>query len=146
MLVTKREVRKAIRVLDRAFPYLDIVELSAVTRFVNLATQKVAIDVMKPSSEAMRIVFRHTIPIGKTHRILDLEMAVVSKFVAMTAPNRKAGKKLIDAGDFTIIVTHNRKALDLEKLSRLADRAQPHGGEKILAFVAEIDAGRTIHV
>jgi hypothetical protein len=146
VLVTKREVRKAIRVLGRTFPYLDIVENSAVARFVNLATLKVAIDVMKPSSEAMRVVFRHTIPIGKTHRIPDLEMALVSKFVAMTAPNRKPGKKLIDAGDFTIIVAHNRHALDLEKLRRLADRVQPHGSEKIQAFVDEIDAGRTIHV
>jgi len=146
VLVTKREVRKAIRVLDRAFPYLDVVENSAVARFVNLATQKVAIDVMKPSSEAIRLVFRHTISIGATHRIPDLEMAIVSKFVAMMSPNRKPGKKLIDAGDFTIIITHNRKTLDIEKLRRLADRAQHGGGARILAFVEEIDAGRTIKV
>ena len=146
VLVTKRDVRKAVRTIDEAFPYLEIKENSAVVRFLNPATQKVVIDVMKPSSEAMKTVFRHTVAIGQTHRIPDLEMAIVAKFLAMTAPNRRPGKKLIDAGDFTIIVTHNRSAIDLEKLRRLADRVQHRGGEKIQTFVDEIDAGRTIHV
>src|ERR1700680_1321779 len=48
VLVTKREVRKAIRVLEEAFPYLEIVENSAVARFVDPVSQKVVLDVMKP--------------------------------------------------------------------------------------------------
>jgi hypothetical protein len=146
VLVTKREVSKAVRVLEESFPYLEIIDSSAVARFLNPVTRKVVIDVMKPSSEAMKAVFRHTVAIGKTHRIPDLEMALVSKFLAMTAPNRKSGKKLVDAGDFTNMVVHNRNAIDLEKLRRLADRSQHGGGARILDFVEEIDAGRTIHV
>ncbi len=144
VLVVKKDVRKAIRTLDRAFPYLEMVENSAVARFVDPVTQKVVIDVMKPSSEGVRLVFRHSVDVGKSHRIPDLEMAIVSKFLAMTAPNRKQSKRLIDAGDFTNMIEHNRKSLDLEKLRRIGDKVQSHGGSKILKLVEEIDAGRPI--
>jgi hypothetical protein len=146
VLVTKRDVRKAVRTIDEAFPYLEIVDLSAVVRFVNPSTQKVVVDVMKPSSEAMKVVFRNTVPIGKTHRIPDLEMAIIAKYLSMTSPTRKPARKLQDAADFMNVVTHNRPSVDLEKLRRLADRVRSHGSAEVLAFIEEIDAGRTIHV
>jgi hypothetical protein len=146
VLVTKRDVRKAVRTIDETFPYLEIVDLSAVVRFVNPATQKVVIDVMKPSSEAMRIVFRYSLAIGETHRIPDLEMAIVSKFLAMTAPNRRPKKRVQDAADFMDVVANMRQSIDLEKLQRLAERVQHGGADKILAYVDKIDAGRTIKV
>ena len=144
VLVTKREVRKAIRVLEEAFPYLEIVENSAVARFVDPVSQKVVLDVMKPSSEAIRVVFRHTVAINDTHRIPTLEMALISKFTAMFSPTRRPAKRLIDMGDFTNIVEKNRAALDLGKLKLLADKIQVRGGERILRLVADIDAGRQI--
>jgi hypothetical protein len=144
VLVTKRDVRKAIRVLEEAFPYLEIIENSAVARFLDPVSQKVVLDVMKPSSEAMHAVFRHTIAINDTHRIPSLEMALVSKLLAMTSPNRRTAKRLIDRGDFTNIVEENRAVLDLDKLKQLAARAQPGGGNLILKLIAEIDAGREI--
>src|SRR5207244_10041305 len=125
---------------------LEIRENSAVARFINPVTQKVVIDVMKPTSEAMRIVFRHTVPIGKTHRIPDLEMAIVSKFLAMTGSNRKRARRVQDAADFMNMVAHNRKILDVEKLHRLGNRVRPRGGAEIVRLVEEIDAGRTIKV
>jgi len=146
VLVTKRDVRKAVRVLDETFPYLEIIENSVVARFVNPVTQKVVIDVMKPASRAMQLVFRHTIPIGDTHRIPDLEMALVSKFVAMRSPNRKPHKKHLDAGDFGSIVEANRQSIDLKKLRRLADQACPGGGAEILRLIDDLDAGLTIQV
>ncbi len=146
VLVVKKDVRKAIRTLEKTFPYLEVVENSAVARFFNPATQKVAIDVMKPSSEGIRLVFRHTIPVGKSHRIPDLEMALISKFLAMTSPNRKPPRRVQDAADFMNMVAHNRKTLDLEKLYRLADKARPHSNAEIARFIDEIDAGRTIKV
>ena len=89
VLVTKREVRKAVRLLEESFPYLEIFENSVVARFLDPLTQKVLIDVMKPSSQAMSLVFRHTVMIGESHRIPDLEMAIVLKFVSMLSPTRR---------------------------------------------------------
>jgi hypothetical protein len=146
VLVTKRNVHKAIRVLDDAFPYLEIMENTAVARFLNPVTQKVVLDVMKPSSQAIQIVFRHTVPIGETHRIPDLEMALTSKFAAMMSPTRRQDKKLLDAGDFTNMLLHNRAAVDLQKLKHLGGKVLPGGGKRILALVTDIDEGRTIQL
>jgi hypothetical protein len=146
VLVVSREVRKAVRVLEEAFPYLEVVDLPAVVRFVNPVTQKVVLDVMKPNQTAVQVVFRNTINVGKTHRIPTLEMALASKFVAMQSPTRKYAKKLIDLGDFADVILHNRQVLDLEKLRRLADKMQPNGGKRILGLVADLDAGRTIQI
>jgi hypothetical protein len=144
VLVTKKDARKAVRVLEEAFPYLEVQENAAVARFVNPVSMKVVLDVMKPASRAIQAVFRHTVAIGKTHRIPDLEMALVSKFLAMTATNRRPDKKLVDAGDFMNIVQHNRTRLDVKKLTRLAGHAQPGGSARIEAMLVDIDAGRTI--
>jgi len=144
VLVGKREVRKAIRVLEEAFPYLEVQDTEVVTRFRNAATQKVALDVMKPSSQAAQAVFRNSISVGKTHRIPTLEMALVSKFMAIISPTRRQAKKLIDMGDFVDVVQHNRAVLNLRKLRRLAETANPGTGAKIIRMVADIDAGRAI--
>ena len=142
LLVTKKDVRKVVRILEREYPYLEVHDGSVVARFVDPVSQKVVIDVMKPSSQLMKMVFRHTVKIGKTHRIPDLEMMLVCKFMAMTAPNRRNAKKLVDWGDFTDVVETNRVVLDLNKLQRLADLAQPSGGFTILKIVEDIDSGR----
>lgn len=146
VLVRKHEVRKAVRVLEQEFPYLEVVDTPVVARFRNEATMKIVLDVMKPTSQAIQAVFRNTLAVGNTHRIPRLEMAIVSKFMAMMGPKRSPDKKLIDAGDFTNMVLHNRATLDLKKLQRLANRVHPGGGAKILRLIAEIDAGRTIRV
>ena len=144
VLVTKKDVRKAVRVLEAEYPYLEVYEGPAVVRLVNPASQKPIIDVMKPSSEMMRLVFRHTIRIGKTHRIPDLEMGLICKFVAMTAPVRREAKRMIDLGDFIDMVEHNRSVIDLEKLKSFAESVQRGGGARILQMVADIDSGRRI--
>lgn len=142
VLVTKKDVQKAVRVLEEAYPYLEVYHGSVVVRLVNPATLKPMIDVMKPTSQLMRLVFRHTVRIGKTHRIPQLEMGLVSKFAAMTSPNRRDEKRMVDIGDFIDIVKHNRAALDLEKLEYLAQFGQSGGGKRILRIIADIDAGR----
>lgn len=144
VLVTKKDVRGAVRVLEESFPYLEVIENASVARFLDPVTQKVVIDVMKPCARSFQVVFRHTVPIGATHRIQELEMTLVSKYLAMTAPTRRPDKKLIDAGDFTNIVLNKRKVLDLAKLKRLGDKVFHRGGARILGLIAEIDAGRTI--
>ena len=146
VLVTKRDVRKAVRALEAEFPYLEIVENSAVVRFVDPITQKGVLDVMKPSSEAMKSVFRNAVAIDTTHRIPTLEMALISKFTAMTAPNRTRVKKLQDLADFVNVLQHNRVKLDLEKLHRLAEKACIGHTKRHRQLVADFDAGRPIDV
>jgi hypothetical protein len=144
VLVTKREVRKAVRVLEEAFPYLEIRENSVVTRFVNPVSQKVVIDVMKPASAAMRMVFRNTVPVEHRYRIPDLEMAVVLKGLAILGPNRRADKRALDIADFTNMILTNRNVLDTAKVQRLAKRALIGNAAAIVAMIADVDAGRLI--
>ena len=144
VLVSKREVRKAVRTLEQEFPYLEIVDTAVVTRFRNASTQKIVLDVMKPASQAMQVVFRNTVKVGETHRIPTLEMALVAKFLAMRGPMRRQDKRLIDAGDFTNVVLHNSGTIDLKKLKRLGDKVSPGGGGEILRLIEDVNAGRMI--
>jgi hypothetical protein len=146
LLVTKKDVRKAVRTLERKYPYLEVNDGSAVTRMLDPVTQKVVIDILKPSSQAMKSVFRHTVKIGRTHRIPELEMALACKFVAMIAPSRREAKRLVDLSDFVDVVENNRAVLDLAKLKRLADMVHPGGGKVVLGMVDDIDAGRRIRL
>jgi hypothetical protein len=144
VLVPKRDQRKALRTLREAFPKLLVKDTPVVTRFLDPATNRSVIDLMKPTQAVFQFVFRHTIPVGDTHRIPNLEMALASKFAAMVSPNREQAKKLIDAGDFVDMVTHNRQGIDLRKLKRLASKVYPDGGAEIGRLIEDIDAGRQI--
>jgi hypothetical protein len=146
VLVTKRDIRKAVRALREAFPDLSVSDTPVVTRFVDPAAGLPVIDVMKPTQPIYQIAMRYTLPIGNTHRIPDLEMALISKFAAMVSPNRRSDKKLIDAGDFINIVQHNRENINVPKLKRLADKVYSNGGAEMVRLIADIDAGRTIQV
>ncbi|HZT82394.1 MAG TPA: hypothetical protein VFA26_19350 [Gemmataceae bacterium] len=146
VLVTKRDIRKAVRALREAYPGLTVKDSLVVTRFIDPATGKPVIDVMKPTQPVYRIVFRHTIAVGQTHRIPNLEMALASKFAAMVSPNRDPAKKMIDAGDFIDVVRHNRDDINVPKLRRLADKVYPDGGAEVLRMLEDIDAGRTIQL
>lgn len=146
VLVTKKDVRKAVRALHAAYPNLEISDTPVVTRFIDPASGKPAIDVMKPTQTVYQVVFRHTIPVGDTHRIPDLEMALASKFAAMVSPNRAPAKKLVDAGDFVDVITYNRDDIDLQKLKRLGDKVYPDGGAEIIRMIEDIDAGRQIQL
>ena len=144
VLVGKREVLKAVRALEQEFPYLELHDTPVVIRFRNAATQKVVLDVMKPTSQTTQAVFRNTLAVGKTHRIPTLEMALASKFMAILSPTRRQAKKLVDLGDFVDVIQHNRAILNLKKLRRLADQIHPGSGARILRMVDDIDAGRRI--
>ena len=144
VLVKKRDMRKAIRALRKAYPALTVSDTPVVTRFVDPAAGLPVIDVMKPTQPIFQVALRYTVRIGDTHRIPDLEMAIISKFAAMVSPYRGEAKKLIDGGDFVDIVLHNRKNIDLDKLLRLADKVYPNGSAEMKQLLADVDAGRTI--
>lgn len=146
VLVTKKVASKGVAVLGQEYPYLEVNSGTAVTRMLDPVSKKVMIDVMKPTTRLMTLVFRHNIKIGSRHRIPALEMALACKFAAMRAPNRRQDKQLLDLADFIDVVHYNRATLDLGKLQRLADLAQPRGGTTILALIEDIDAGRRIRL
>lgn len=144
LLVRKKEIKKAVRCLERAFPKLIVKDTPVVTRFEDPNIGKVVIDIMKPTQPIFRLVFRHTISAGETHDVPDLEMALVSKFAAMTSHHRAPEKKMIDGGDFMDVVIHNRSSIDIQKLRRLANKVYPGGETEILEMIADVDARRTL--
>jgi hypothetical protein len=146
VLVRKKDIRKTLRVLQQAYPDLELRDTLVVARFYDPAVDDVVIDVMKPTQEIFKAVFRHTIPVGDTHEIPNLEMALVTKFAAMTSPNRRTGKKMQDAVDFLEIVSRNRNDIDLRKLRRLSLLLYAEAGDEIMKMIEDIDAGRSIQV
>jgi len=146
VLVKKKDVVKAVKVLSKAFPGLTIIDTLMVTRFVDPATEKVVLDVMKPTQAVLQVVFRYTMAVGQTHSIPDLEMALVSKFAAMVSPFRRRDKKLLDAADFMNVVIHNRKDINLRKLNQLGNKVYPGGGKEVVQFIDDIDTGRPIQL
>ena len=146
VLVRKNDVCKAVRTLHATYAELTIEDHPIVTRFVDPASGLPAIDLWKPNGSGLHFVFRHTIRVGKTHEIPELEMALACKFAAMKSPKREMAKKYLDMGDFMNVVMHNRTELDCPKLKRLGDKVYPNGGTEILQLVADIDAGRKIQI
>jgi hypothetical protein len=146
ILVRKKDLSKALRVLSMAFNGLILQDTPEVTRFVDPATNKVVLDLMKPSPGVFQVIFRHTLAVGDTHLIPDLEMALAAKFAAMVSPNRRPDKKMLDAADFANVVMGHRSAISVKKLQRLAAKVYPDGDKEILQVIQDIDAGRTIRI
>ena len=146
VLVRKKDVRKAVRALHRAFPRLTMQDLPVVTRFFEPSSDKSVLDVMKPSQEIFHAVFRYTIDVGETHEIPDLEMTLASKFAALVSPHRVRSKKAVDIGDFMDVVLYNRDELDLKKLIELADKVYPNGGVEMAKLVDAVFNNRKIEI
>lgn len=135
VLVRKSHLRKAVKALRKAFPKLKPEDFPVVTRFLDPTTGKVLIDVMKPADAIYQAVFKHSIPVGRTHRIPDLEMALVCKFAAMISAGRLKSKKHTDAGDFIEMVKHNYQAIDFDKLRELGEIVYAGGGREVADYV-----------
>jgi hypothetical protein len=141
-LIAASSHRKAVAAITKAFPKLKKKAEKVVTRFRDPTTKRIVVDLMKPCAPYYLEVFKNTVPAGQTHRIPDLEMALVSKFAALMSPLRIDKKKSIDAGDFMDIVDTNSEIIDMEKLQRLAALVCSDGAEKIVEFVEDARAGR----
>jgi hypothetical protein len=86
VLIKKKDHAKAIRAIQEAFPKLEVNDTPVVTRFVDPHSGKPVIDLMKPTDALFKVAFRFSLPVGETHRIPDLELALVTKFAAMVSP------------------------------------------------------------
>jgi len=146
VLVAKKDHAKAVRVLRSAFPKFIVEDGVIVTRFKDPISKETRIDLMKPLQKVYQMAFRHTCMIGDSHRVPDLEMALISKFSAMVSPHRLGPRKIQDAADFADIVTHNQADVDMAKLGKLANQVYSGGQQEIFQLVNDILAGRPIQV
>ncbi len=144
VLVRQRDHRKAVRAIHAAFPSLQEVDSTVVTRFLDPATGTPLIDLMKPNQPLFKVAFRQTVLVEESYRIPNLELALACKFAAMVSPYRADEKKFLDAGDFTSIVKKNLSAIRLTRLRQLGERVYRGGGKEITQLVEDIQAGRRI--
>ncbi len=147
IVVAAKHVKKAVKALLAAFPQLVGEDQEVVVRLRNPASNKVAIDVMKPIQPHLRVLFKHTLPSelkGQKYRVPTLEMALALKFAPMmVSPNRQDTDKLKDTYDFALMVKNNAD-LDLKKLQELGDLVYPGGGKGILELVRRVRAGEKL--
>jgi hypothetical protein len=146
VVVAARQVKRAVKAIVSAFPYLESVDLPVVVRLRDRQTQDVMIDVMKPVQQPYVEVFHHTQTVtteGRKYRIPSLEMALVMKFSAMTSLYRADADKFQDAHDFILLVQNNA---DLEegKLAELAQLVYPEAGKDVLELVRKVRAGEKL--
>jgi hypothetical protein len=146
LLVAKKHHVKAVRVLRQAFPKLTVEDGAIVTRFSDPITGEPRIDLMKPLQKVYQMVFRHTRRVGDSHRVPDLEMALITKFSAMVSPHRQPPRKIQDAADFADMVVHNQTEIDVAKLGKLASQVYAGGQKEISQLITDILTGRPIKV
>jgi hypothetical protein len=144
VLVRTQDHDKAVKAIRTRFPKFLVEDFPVVTRFRDPVNSKPVIDLMKPLNDALQAVFKNSVAVGRSHRIPNLEMALVSKFAAMVSPYREQSKKLLDAADFVNMVINNLASIDAKKLKKLADLVYADGGIEILGLLADIKAGRRI--
>jgi hypothetical protein len=144
VLVRKADHRKAVQAIVKHYPGLVVQDFVVVTRFTDPATKQVVLDLMKPEQPVFKMAFKHTVTVAEGYLIPNLEMALTSKFAAMTSPSRDQAKKLIDGGDFVDMARKNLKQIHRAKLRRLADKIYPDGGREIIEMLEDIEAGRRI--
>jgi hypothetical protein len=146
VLIAKKDHAKAVQAIRTAYPKLQAVDYRPMTRFIDPATRKGVIDLMKPVEPVYRMVFKNYVAIGNKYLIPTLELALISKFAAMTSSNRPVAKKYVDIGDFIDIVQHNQDVIDLAKLRRLGNKVYPDGGDEIIGLIEDIKAGRPLKI
>ncbi len=144
VLVALAHYDRAVRIVRKAFPELQVAQWKKVTRFKDLVTGEVVIDILNPVDELFKSTFRYSIAAGKSHRVPDLEMALALKYAAMISPYRPYDKKLIDGGDFVNIVMHRHAEIKLTKLKKLAEKVFDGAGADIANMIADIKAERPI--
>jgi hypothetical protein len=148
VVASSRHVKKAVAVLSAAFSQLVPDEQPRMVRLRGRATQDGAIDVLRPATDPLRRVFRHTrnvVSDGQRFRVPSLEMAVAMKFASLVSPDRGYAEKHQDAHDFIGIVKQNAD-LDGKKLSELASLIYPAGGKDVLEMVRGIRAGEKFNL
>ncbi len=148
VVVAARQVAKAVRVLTKAFPFLESHDAQVVVRLRDKDTKQVAIDVMKPLQPPYHVIFKHTKKVmmaKEEYRIPNLEMALTCKFAPMISLMRADEKKLQDAADFVDMVKKNAD-IDLDVLNELGELVYNGGGKEIVELVRKVRAGEMLRL
>jgi hypothetical protein len=132
--------KKAVQAIRKAYPDLRVEDILAVTRFIDPATDRPVIDLMKPHSDLHQAVPDYSVQVGKSHRVPNLEMALALKFAAMESPNRKEIKKAQDAVDFASMAAAHGDEIVEDKLFSFGEMVKNGGGTEILELVKKARA------
>ena len=142
ILVQPSHHRKAVGVIRKAYTDLTEEDLPGTTRFTDPTIGKVVIDLMKPVEALNKQALKTAVPVGKTHRVPSLEMALACKYAAMRGANRDALKRGQDAVDFGFVAKHNLDRIDMDILFSLGEMVRSGGGPEIQKLVDQVKAGR----
>lgn len=146
VIVAARHVKKAVKVLTKAFPNLEPIDLEVVVRVKDAETGDVVVDVLKPVQYPARSVFKNSVRIKEgrlTYRIPTPEMALALKFAPMINLTREDEDKYQDAHDFIRMVKQN-ESIDLKHLAELEDLVYPGGGSELVEMVRKVRAGEKL--
>jgi hypothetical protein len=144
VLVQTRDYRKAVQVIRKAFPRLEVKDFETPVRFLDPATGRQLIELWKPVQPLFKVAFRQMVRVEEGYWIPNLEFALACKFAAMKLPDRPYEKKFLDAADFISILEKNALEIRLDRLRRLGERIYPDGGAEILELVEDAKAGRRL--
>lgn len=148
IVVSARQIKKAVRVLLTAFPNLEAVDLPVVTRLRERGTENVLIDVMKPVQQPYVEVFKHTKRVtsgGQSYLVPSLEMALMMKFSSMTSVNRAVEDKYQDAHDF-ILMAKGNPDFNKDNLAELGRLLYADAGKDVLEMTRKALAGETLNL
>ena len=146
VVVPLRQVKKAVRALEEAFPELKGEDYEVVARLKNRQTGHVAIDVMKPIQAPFNAIFKHTHDVtdkGVEYRVPNLEMALATKFAPLVSLGRAEVDKYSDARDFALMAINNED-FDWISLESLGESIFPGGGKEIVEKVRQAKAGQKL--
>ena len=129
--------KAAVQAIHRAFPELTAVDATVVTRFIDPATKLAVIDLMRPQSDLHEAVRNYSVPVGKSHCVPSLDMALALKFAAIESPNREVNKKRQDKVDFVSMVYAHGDEVAEDILFSLGEMVRSGGGKEILELVKE---------
>jgi hypothetical protein len=144
ILIALKDHARAVRIIGIAFPEMVVESRVSATRFKDPQTGEQRIELIKPLGKTFHMAYRYCHWVGKSHRVPDLEMALILKFSGRVAPQRRRAKRMQDTADFADVVEHNQADLDLPKLGRLADQVYERGRAEIMNLVDDILTGRPI--
>lgn len=99
---------------------------------------------MKPVDKLYKEILLNAVPVGRTHRIPTLEMALAAKYAAMVSPNREQREKLQDEVDFSGMVIAHYSDIEKNVLFSLGEMVQNGGGQEVLKFIEDAQAGRRL--
>jgi hypothetical protein len=146
VLVGTRGHKKAVRALLTAFPHLQAEDHEVVTRLRDPETGTIVIDVRRTNQPLYRDALKHAHTVesgGQRYQIPSLELALATKFAAMTSLTRADRDKFQDVRDFMYIVDMNPN-IDLEKLHALGQLVYNGGGDEIVEKVRQVRAGEKL--